>query len=353
VAPTLVTAVDLEPYRRGTAADRVDVARLVDHANRGTGFLAITGHGVDASLIDRMRTVTGAFFALPTEEKLRSVVEDKAANRGYIALGSEALAYSFGEETPPDLVEGFNMGWEIPDDAAAADPRIRPVRSTFFAPNVWPDEPAAMRDVWCAYWTAMDDLGHLLMEVFAVALSLEPHHFEPFLGKNVSVLRANHYERRSPEPAEPGQLRLGAHSDYGSCTVLLADAVPGLQLLVDDSWYDITPPEDGFLVNIGDLLAEWTNDTWHSTVHRVLAPDAGAVGPARRRSLAFFQQPDWDATIEVLPSCTSADNPARYRPTSSGEHLMAKLMGPKHLRPSAVGAEYQRRARPRDVETVA
>jgi isopenicillin N synthase-like dioxygenase len=341
----LVTAVDLTPYRLGTASDRDAVARQIDEANRATGFLAVTGHGVDPALIESMREVTQAFFALPTDEKMRHVVADKAANRGYIALGSEALAYSFGEQTPPDLVEGFNIGWEIRDEVADRDPRVRPVRSTFFARNVWPDQPAAMREVWSAYWMALDALGHQLMEVFAVALGLDVDYFEQFISKNVSVLRANHYERRSTAPVEPGQFRLGAHSDYGSCTILLADPVPGLQLLVGDAWHDIVPPEEGFLVNIGDLLAEWTNDRWHSTVHRVVAPGDDQPGPARRSSLAFFQQPDWDATISVLPTCTSVDDPPRYRPTTSGDHLLAKLMGPKDLRLSDVGAEYQRRSR--------
>jgi isopenicillin N synthase-like dioxygenase len=326
----IVTAVDLTPYRLGTGADRADVARLVDAANRGTGFLAVTGHGVDPGLVARMRAVTAEFFALPEPEKLRYVVEDKAANRGYIALGSEALAYSLGQATPPDLVEGFNIGWETQGPAP------------FFAPNVWPARPAALREVWLDWWHMLDRLGHLVMEVFAVALGLAPDHFEPFLDRNISVLRANHYERRSPEPPAPGQLRLGAHSDYGSCTILLADPEPGLQLLVEGEWHDVMPPEDGFLVNIGDLLAEWTNDRWHSTVHRVVAPGREVRGPARRDSLAFFQQPNADAVIDVLPTCTSAGDPPRYRPVTSGEHLLAKLLGPKHLRRSEVGAEYQR-----------
>jgi hypothetical protein len=33
----------------------------------------------------------------------------------------------------------------------------------------------------------------------------------------------------------------------------------------------------------------------------------------------------------VLPSRCDETNPARYPPTTSGEHLMAKLMGPRAL----------------------
>jgi len=133
-------------------------------------------------------------------------------------------------------------------------------------------------------------------------------------------------------------MRMGAHTDYGSITILLADRVPGLQLRRGGEWHDVLPPADGFLVNIGDLLAEWTNDRWHSTLHRVVPPPGVADGvddePVRRRSIAWFQQPNWDAVIECLPACHDESNPPRYRPVTSGEHLMAKLMGPRLLRPS-------------------
>lgn len=336
-----VTAVDLAPFRLGTGADRARVAAGVDAACRSTGFLAVTGHGVPDDLVERMFAVTTAFFDLPREQKLRYRLADKSANRGYFAEGTEALSYSLGRESPPDLFEAFNVGWDIPDDEV--DGYVAPVRSTFFAPNPWPDAPPGFRETWLEYWHAMDALGHTLMSACAVALGLPHDHFEPTLGRNISVMRAVNYERRDPEaPVLDGQMRMGPHSDYGSLTILAADRAPGLQILTDAGWADAMPPPGGFLVNLGDLMAEWTNDRWQSTVHRVVPPPAGVEGPARRRSIAWFQQPDHDALIEVLPTCTSADDPPRYPPVLAGDHLMAKLMGPKDLRPSDVAPAYQR-----------
>jgi isopenicillin N synthase-like dioxygenase len=334
-----VTAVDLEPFRLGTAADRARIGRRIDAACRSTGFLAVTGHGVPAELVARMFTVTAAFFDRPLAEKLRYSVADKRANRGYVAEGTEALSYSLGRESPPDLFEAFNVGWEVAGNEV--DRYSAATRATFFAPNTWPDAPASFRPTWLAYWAAMDALGQTLMSAFAVALGLPADHFEPVLDRNPSVMRAVNYQRRGREPVLDGQLWMGAHSDYGSLTILAADRVPGLQVLTRDGWADAMPPEGGFLVNIGDLLAEWTNDRWQSTVHRVVPPAPGD-GPARRRSVAWFQQPNCDAVIEVLPTCTSADDPPRYPAVTSGDHLMAKLMGPKELRPSEVAAVFQR-----------
>jgi isopenicillin N synthase-like dioxygenase len=125
---------------------------------------------------------------------------------------------------------------------------------------------------------------------------------------------------------------MGAHTDYGIVTVLYADAVPGLQIVgPDGEWQDVLPTEGAFLVNLGDLLAEWTNDRWRSTLHRVVPPDPRTSDAARRRSVAFFHDGNYDALVECLPTCCSGDNPPKYAPILAGDHLMAKLLGPRTL----------------------
>ena len=133
------------------------------------------------------------------------------------------------------------------------------------------------------------------------------------------------------EPA-PGQQRMGAHTDYGVVTVLWADGAPGLQVFLEGAWQPVRPEPGALLVNLGDLTAEWTNDRWRSTLHRVVPPQGS--GPSRRRSTAFFLDANWDARIECLPSCTDDEHPPKYPPVLAGEHLMAKLMGPRTLRAS-------------------
>ncbi len=82
-------------------------------------------------------------------------------------------------------------------------------------------------------------------------------------------------------------------------------------------WVDVPVVDDCFIVNIGDLLARWSNDTWVSTLHRVVNPPAGAGPEARRQSLVFFHNPNYDAVIESLVPGV----PAKYPRTTSGEHL--------------------------------
>ena len=331
-----VEPIDLRRFREGSAADRRQVAAEFDRAARTVGFFSIVGHGVDPDLIAEMLRVTGAFFDLPAAEKMRYYVDDRAANRGYAPEGSEALAYSLGEcDLPTDLFEAFNVGCELTADQLA-DPHYHGRGAQFFAPNVWPAVPDEFREVWLAYFEAVDAVASDVMAAAAVALGMAADHFVALLDKGPTVMRANNYQRHGDAAAPlDGQMRMGAHTDYGSITVLLADPVPGLQIRADDgSWHDVIPPEGSFVVNVGDLLSEWSNDRWRSTLHRVVPPPPDVEGPVRRRSVAWFQQPNHDAVIECLPSCSDAANPPRYAPVTSGEHLLAKLMGPRLLRPS-------------------
>lgn len=330
----VVTSVDICSLRSaGTSEAAVECGQRIDAACRETGFLSVTGHGVPDALIEAMLRVTTEFFDQPMSYKSAYHVDDRAANRGYAGSQSEALSYSIGKPSPPDLFEAFNVGWEL---SAQQRKDLSPSSAHLFAPNPWPALDG-FRHTWLAYWDAMHELGRVLLKGCALALALPADFFDGFVSKSASVMRAINYQRTegAPEPL-PDQMRMGAHTDYGSLTVLLADAVPGLQVLYRDEWCDVTPGPGAFIVNIGDLLAEWTNDRWHSTLHRVVPPPPTESGAVRRRSIAWFQQPDPDAVIEVLPSLVSADRPAKYAPVTSGAHLMAKLMGPRTAQISKV-----------------
>jgi isopenicillin N synthase-like dioxygenase len=316
-----VHPIDLEPFRLGDAADRRLVAARLDAACRDSGFLLVTGHGVPAQLCDAMLGAFGAFFASPVEEKRRSVVADETANRGYSELGKEGLAYSRGEATPPDLFEAFNVGRED-----AVGPYFDEHRS-FYAPNVWPEYPANLREVWLDYDRAVSEVSDLLLRAAAIALALPETWFLDRCRRAIVTYRALHYARLPGTLLpQPGQMRLGAHTDYGIMTLLVADEVPGLQIFRDGDWYDVDVPPGAFVCNIGDMLERWTNERWTSTLHRVTPPPADREGPVTRRSLARFLDCEPDRIVQCIRSCTGADRPARYEPVQAGEWLQAKIL---------------------------
>ena len=283
--------------------------------------MSVVGHGVPEAVITAMLDATDELFALPSEEKLRLRPPSPGINRGYAPKGSEGLAYSLGVDgRPPDLFEAFNIG---PDSIPPGVPDGR----AEFAANVWPERPAALRPALVAYFEEVAALARRLTRVMARALGLDEEFFVDKTDHSTDTLRVNHYERGPAEP-EPlaGQQRMGAHTDYGILTVLYADRVPGLEIVGPDrSWYGVLPEPDGLLVNLGDLLARWTNDRWRSTLHRVVDPPDPAAATARRQSMPYFQNANWSAAVSCLPTCLQPGEKPRYEPVLAGPHLMGKF----------------------------
>lgn len=332
-APSSVPIIDIGRWGESASGDD-DIAEQVDAACRSIGFLSITGHRVAPARIEAILNAADEFFRLPEEVKRRYKSPSPHVNRGFSAKETEALALSLGVETPPDLFEAFNVG---PESWTAPDPGPEAQRRAMFAANIWPADPPYFRDAVVAYFRAAAAQAAQLLEIFAVALGLDRDFFAERTSHSTDTMRINFFQR-SPGHDEPreGQQRMGAHTDYGIVTVLYADSVPGLEIVgADGEWIPVTPQPGTLLVNLGDLMAQWTNDLWKSSLHRVVPPPRLVTGPALRRSIAFFRDGNYDAVVECLPSCTDADHPPKYPPVLAGEHLLAKVLGPRLLQPSA------------------
>jgi isopenicillin N synthase-like dioxygenase len=313
---------DLAAFERADAETKAAQGRELDHICRTTGFLAVMNHGVPQATVQAVWDAARAFFDLSGEEKQKSRALYPGYPYGYIGPELESLARSRNVDAPADLKESFNGG-----PRNAPEGMTDPEALAFcYAKTIWPERPAGFRAAWQGYYAAMEDLAWRIMRAFAVALRLDENFFAPYLGAPISALRALNYPEQSNAP-KPGQIRAGAHTDYGSLTILLPEAgSKGLEILTPDGAWTPVPPEPGaFVVNIGDLMARWTNDRWVSTLHRVVNPKLESEANRRRQSLAFFHQPNWDAEIVALPSCLTPDESAKYEPVLSGPYLMSKF----------------------------
>jgi isopenicillin N synthase-like dioxygenase len=313
---------DLARWEAAPSSERGARAAEVDALCRATGFLALSGHGVPQEVIDAAWSQAKAFFDLPPERKARASAPYPGYPYGYLGPRLESLAKSRDVDAPPDLKESFNGG-----PARAPDGMTDPEALAFcYAATIWPDAPEGFETAWRAYYAAMEALAARVMRLFAAALGLAEDYFEPFIDAPVSALRALNYPEAS-EPPEPGQIRAGAHTDYGSLTILLPQpSSRGLEILTPDGvWTEVPPLPGAFVVNIGDLMARWTNDRWVSTLHRVVVPPPEEGGAERRQSFAFFHQPNWDAEIVPLAACLEPGETAKYPPVLSGPYLMGKF----------------------------
>jgi len=310
-----VPSIDLAPWFGGTEDGRREVARQVDDALRTAGFLLVTGHGVPRALRDRVRGGARRFFALPPAVKARYAVA--VGGRGWIPPGAEANGYAEGTATPADLKESYSLAAEDPIGDAEVDAR-------WFVPNVWPAEVPELRAVLTEYLGRMRALSDELMAVCAVALGLPADHFTGYLTHPTFGFNINWYPAlREVGPPEPGQFRIGPHTDFGTVTVLDREAgLGGLQVYTaEGDWVDAPFDPDAFTVNLGDLMARWTGDRWRSTRHRVLAPPPDAP-EEELMSLVYFYEADHDAVIETLPPPIGRTS---YPPVVWGDYLREKL----------------------------
>ncbi len=305
----------------GDAQATTHIARACEH----TGFLVVTNHGVDQAVIDTAWAAATEFFDLAVADKMAVAMPYPGYPYGYAPMRGERLAASLGAETPPDLKETFSMG-PIDVPAHLADRQTADPAEVFvYEPTPWPPALAEFRPAMEAYYTAMAGFVARIMALFAEALQLPNGFFDSRIDRHTSALRVLNYPAVTESP-QPGQLRAGAHTDYGTVTVLRADDAPGgLEVLVADRWTAVPLVPDSLIINLGDAMARWTNDRWRSTLHRVVTPPTAVAPRSRRQSIAFFHNANWDAVIECIPSCLMAGESPRYSPVTAGEHLMSKF----------------------------
>jgi len=319
-----VPIVDMAPLARG-AAGVAEVADAVRRAAIEVGFFYVRNHGIPAPVIDAAFAATHEFFALPLERKLAVAVNRR--HRGYIRVG-EAKMYAGAR---PDLKESFVYGLDLSE----SDPDVRAGRS-LMGPNVWPSDLPGMQPVFDRYYAEIDRAGRALLRAFAATLAV-PERF--FLDRYTKPMARGSLVYYPPQPPDLGadQFGVSAHTDYGCITFVCQDAQGGLQVYNRDGEWIAAPPIPGTLVvNIGDLMARWTNDLFRSTPHRVVNSSGRA-----RYSLAVFYDPDFDAEVTVIPSCLAPGEAPRYPATTCGAHVLEKFDAAFAYRKSAGEAQHQ------------
>lgn len=294
-----IPVIDLASYLNGS--DKQSVAAEIGRSCIDIGFFTIKNHGIPLDVIHAANNAAAAFFDQSAEIKQQSVV---ANGMGYIASGGENLAASLDEAQVTDIKESLNL--------------TLPVSSP-----IW---PAGVDGAFSAeakpYFDALIDLSKTLMRLFALALDLPETWFDDKTDDPRTILRLLNYPAVSA--IGPNPTRAGAHTDYGTLTILWSPDSRGLQAQNRaGDWVDVVAPSDHLIINIGDLMMNWTNDRWISTLHRVMRhPDTAGK---RRQSIAFFHNPNADALIECIESCRDAGTPAKYAPILAKAHLEMKI----------------------------
>ncbi|KAI0006719.1 putative gibberellin 20 oxidase [Xylariaceae sp. FL0662B] len=306
-APSIVIPViDISGYTDGNSAQTTKIAKELNTACRSPGFFQIVGHGVPAELRARLFKKAAEFYALPhaTKAELRRGLSVNGA-RGYEAIGTEVMEDDF-----EDQKEGFMIGPELPPGRFLQ------------GPNLWPEETACsgFRKTMEDYFSAMRSLSVKMFRLLALSLDLEERYFDAFVDSrdSASMCRIHRYPRASPGTAKKSR-GTGAHTDFGALTLLLQDDIGGLEVFHRPSatWNPVPYTKDAYVVNIGDMMEQWTNGRYMSTLHRVISP----VSNKDRYSVVFFNEGLLDQVIECIPTCIESGEVPLNQPITVESHL--------------------------------
>jgi isopenicillin N synthase-like dioxygenase len=306
IAPTAIPIIDIASLHEGTASGARDIARQLLEAAETVGFFYIRNHGIPRDLIARTDAIARRFFALPLEEKQK--VKVAPWHRGYIKVG-EAKMY---DTAKIDLKESFIWGGEV-----AADGAETKGESKLRGPNQWPSSLPEMRVTLNEYFDAANQCGRVLFRAFAANLGLDLDHFTQQFDRPIARGALVFYP---PQPPDLGDDQFGVapHTDYGCLTLLYQDPIGGLQVQGrNGEWVVAHPVEDTLVINIGDLMARWTNNQFKSTPHRVINRSGRS-----RLSIAVFVDPNYETV--VTPTCRDGEPPL-YEPVTCGDYIVSRF----------------------------
>ena len=304
-----IPVIDISALLNETPEGLAAVGAEIRRASEEIGFFYVRNHGVDEALIRAADRAARAFFAHPME--MKQTVKANTRHRGFLSVG-EAKMYG---KAKVDLKESFVWGLELPE----SDPDVL-AGKLLMGPNQWPAfEPSVERDLY-AYYQAVVACGLRLMRGVAAGLGIDPAFFASRFQKPLARGSVVYYP---PQPPEMGANQFGVapHTDYGCLTLVWQDEVGGLQVRgKSGEWVTAHPIPGTFVVNIGDLLARWSNDRFASTPHRVV----NASG-RERHSMALFFDADYDAVIDPHDLFGKETGVTQYKPVTCGNYITAKF----------------------------
>lgn len=278
-----------------------DPGLAIDQSLSQVGFMMLKNIGIDSELLKQVYAESKRFFLKPEAYKKEFEYRSAEENFGYQGIMQENL----DPNAPADIKETFTM------------------RNILQAPlddTRWPS--SEFKALMQSFFQNALDATHEIQKIMAKQLGVDEDFFvRSHTGDTIS-LRLLYYPPISQSEITEHQLGAGAHTDYGFLTLLFQDNVGGLQVLdKKNEWLDVEPVEGGIVINSGDLLEQWTNRKYKSTLHRVKPRLDGK----ERLSIAMFIDPDSDTLVNPLESCIDEANPCHYEPTTAGEHLHMKL----------------------------
>ncbi|RZC49698.1 hypothetical protein C5167_018134 [Papaver somniferum] len=255
------------------------------------GFFQVVNHGVDASLVDSVKSEIQGFFNLSMDEKTKYEQEDgdvEGFGQGFIASEDQTLDWA-------DIFMMFTLPLHLRK------------------PHLFSKLPVPLRETIESYSSEMKNLSMVLFNKMEKALQVQAAEIKGMsevFKDGTQAMRMNYYP---PCPQPNLAIGLTSHSDFGGLTILLQiNEVEGLQIKREGTWISVKPLPNAFVVNVGDILEIMTNGIYHSVDHRAVVNSTN-----ERLSIATFHDPSLESVIGPISSLITPETPALFKSGST------------------------------------
>lgn len=226
-----------------------------------TGFVVVTHHGIDASMIREAQAGWREFFL---ESKLLKnlFINQTDGNMGYKGMKTEKAVGA----KKADLKEFFHWkpGQVMPSQVMENTTRL---------------------------FHQLEDVSGRILSVIDAQNRRDgdyTNYADDCYQSDNTILRTLYYPAMD-FGTEPDAVRAAAHEDINHITLLVAASAPGLQVMDKaGNWHDVPHEENSIVVNIGDMMQLASGGKYKSTTHRVVNPEKSTQD---RISMPLFVHP--------------------------------------------------------------
>ncbi len=306
-----IPSVDLRDFLSEDPSKKQNFISDIGSAYENIGFVALKGHFLDESLVEKLYSEIRKFFALPVEVKRKYEIPGIGGQRGYVSFGKESAK----GKKEGDLKEFWHFGQYVEND---------PVLKEEYPDNVEVEELPEFNSVGKETYRMLEKTAKYVLRALALHLNLSETYFDEYIYNGNSILRPIHYPPITAEPKNA--VRAAAHGDINLITLLMGAQGRGLQVQNHEGeWIDAIAEPDELMINVGDMLSRHSNNRLKSTIHRVINPPRELWGTSRF-SIPFFMHPVSHMKLNVLESCIDQDNPKQFDDITAGEFLNERLV---------------------------
>lgn len=306
-----IPSVNLADFLSEDPSRKQNFVNAIGQAYENIGFVALKGHFLDDTLVDKLYTEIKHFFNLPVEIKQKYEIPGIGGQRGYVSFGKESAK----GKKEGDLKEFWHFGQYVENNDTLEKE---------YPKNVTVEELPEFNSTGKEAYKMLEKTAKYVLRALALYLGLEEAYFDHYIHNGNSILRPIHYPPITQEPKDA--VRAAAHGDINLITLLMGAQGRGLQVQNHKGeWIDAIAQPDELMINVGDMLSRHTNNKLKSTIHRVVNPPKELWGTSRY-SIPFFMHPISSMKLNVLENCIDEQKPKAFDDITAGDFLTERLI---------------------------